>query len=389
MGTDKLFHKKDESKTEEDDRGILFFQDERGKSEEETAPIIPFGAGQTMKEIERISPLEAVKRSVMRTAEEIKQSDAESKAEEKPEEVSPKPSRKKKKESTLLAKCMPFIYDEEGVNYAEEKPDYTLESVEDIIESAERRADERIARMYNLKTSEVSHIGGKKPAEEKPQTATLKSAKTSIRKGTKIGDEVFTAAKLFETAPIPKVSETLFDDLTARRTDVVGKENVITVYSAQGGMESQEGGFTKAIPELNLETDSTERYEDILSHTRPVNVEDISSSSEKSSNEVSSVTSSITLDDIEEEVIVDDFKGEKDVTRIGSMLKGAAFFSKLRFLSTALLTAFAGILLIDGVQSNFGAATLSILEAALFGIALMINGGIFQHLRTYLRKRAV
>ena len=403
MGKDKDILQNEEITTEED-QGILFFRDERGEDKNTFSSIYKTAS---MNNMPKVSPLDALKSSVMRTATEIKKQDTEvkdNKEEKKAPEVKaenkkpftaamlftaekeePKEDKKvvekeseptvyrPKKESSLLAKCMPFIYDEEGVNYAEEKPDYTLESVEDIITSAERRADERIARMYNLKANEIQNIGKEtEKTEEKPQKAVLTSMETSIKKPVKIGDEVSTAAKLFEEAPVPEKSETLFDDLTARRTDMVGKESVITVYSAQGGMDSQEGAHTRAIPQLNPETDGTERYEDILSHTRPVNVEDISSSSTPKAQPAAPVS----FDDLEEEV-EGDFKGEKDIKRVGSLLKGNAFFAKLRYYATLILSVFAAVLLIDGIKTEFAPTTLTVIEMVLLGLALLVNGNIF------------
>ena len=117
-----------------------------------------------------INPLEALRNSVKSTvrqgAEEEKQNEGPAAHEKTPEPAPATEIRPKKpRTSSLLAKCMPYIYDDEGHSYAEEKPDYTLESVEDIIESAEKRANEKIARMYNLKPSEVQSIGGKPIAE--------------------------------------------------------------------------------------------------------------------------------------------------------------------------------------------------------------------------------
>lgn len=402
MGKDKDTLQKEKINTEED-QGILYFRDERG--EEAGKPFSSMYKNVSMNNMPRVSPLDALKSTVMRTASEIKKQETDShpqkaeekkpqpkaaenkkpftadmlftlerepkKAEETKTQKAPEtPVRKPKKESSLLAKCMPFIYDEEGISYAEEKPDYTLESVEDIITSAERRADERIARMYNLKANEIQNIR-EKQAEEKPQKAVLTNAETSIKKPVKIGDEITTAAKLFESAPVPEKSETLFDDLTARRTDMVGKESVISVYSAQGGMDSQEGASTRAIPELNPETDA-QRYEDILSHTRPVNVEDISSSSTPKTEN----TAPMSFDDLEEEV-EGDFKGAKDIKRVGNLLKGAAFLAKIRFYATAVLSFFAGILLIDGIKTEFAPQALTIIEFALLGLALLANGNIF------------
>lgn len=315
----------------------------------------------------KTSPLESLKNSVNRVASERK----------KPEAAEEKKVVREKRESTLLAKCMPYIYDEEGVNYAEEKPDYTLESVEQIIESAERRADERIARMYNLKAAEVQRIG-KKEEKAEPQKAVLLKRETSI-KPTKTDKEPTVSAKLFEKAATPQISKTLFDDLTARRTDLVGEEKVTSVYSAQGGMQSQENTHTKAIPDLNPEAINDKRYEDILSRTRPVNVVDISSSSKTAQKAEKA--------EEPEEIFVDDFKGAKDIKRVGNMLKAAAFIAKIRLFATALIGVFAGTLLIDGVKGAFQSATLCILEAVALGLALVINGNIFVGFKDLLSKK--
>ena len=94
------------------------------------------------------------------------------------------------KTSSLLAKCMPFISDEQGNSYVEEKPDYTLQSVENIIESAEKRADERIARMYNLKPSDIQRIGTDTPHEDEEPVSKpkLRLEENSFKKPLKIGD---------------------------------------------------------------------------------------------------------------------------------------------------------------------------------------------------------
>ena len=257
--------------------GIIFFDDQR-KEEKKEATTKKADLKEIASTNAQISPLDALINSVNRTVEEIKRDAAELKpmvaAEVKPEPE--KVAEKKSRESSLLAKCMPYIYDEQGVNYAEEKPDYTLESVEEIIESAERRADERLAKMYNLRVEASTNSQKSKHTEAK-----LLNEETSIKKPEPIKNEEFAEAKLFETASIPKISETLFDDLTARRTDVIGEEKVTSVYSAQGGMDIREDTHTRSIPDLTPETNANERYEDILSHTRPVNVVDISSSSGK------------------------------------------------------------------------------------------------------------
>lgn len=373
----------DELNTENvDDSGILFFKDERGLQPSATdndgteKSGVGFGASVPAENFSS-SPLDSLKKSLNRTIEEAKKEESlseekkeETKAEE-PEKVAPAENKKPRKTSSLLARCMPYIYDEEGINCAEEKPDYTLESVEDIIESAEKRANEKIARMYNLRKAEVESIGtvSSPETEEKPK---LLKQETSVKKATKIGQEPFSAAKLFETAPIPKLSDTLFDDLTARRTDVIGEENVTSAYSAQGGMDLTDEGYTRAIPDLTPETDFSERYEDIISNTRQVNVEDISSSSSKKAP-----INLKTAEEQYEDVKVDEFKGEKDIKRIGSALKAAAFLAKLKTVVTAFMTVLAGVLLLSPIKEEFEPLTLSIVAIIIFAVAALINGNVF------------
>ncbi|MBQ5911121.1 MAG: hypothetical protein IIW94_03830 [Clostridia bacterium] len=373
MGKGSLFPEKAKLNNDEDTRGILFFKDERELLQHTSENGAPSGdadkAMPIFSEQFGVSPLAALKNSVNRTVSEVKK--AEEKAETKAK-AQPEAAVKPKKTSSLLARCMPYIYDEQGVNCAEEKPDYTLESVEEIIESAEKRASEKIARMYNLRTSEVENIGEKKSEEQKkPQKATLMSSESSLPTATKIGDQPFSAAKLFETASFPKVSDTLFNDLTGRRTDIVGEEKVTTAYSEQGGMGQQDETGTRTIPNLTPETDAEQRYEDIISHTRPVNIEDISSSSKKAPVRVTSA------EEFYEEPDPDDFKGKKDVVRVGNMLKAATVFAKLRLLATALFTALSGLFLLDGIKSDFAASTLCIWASLLFAAACLVNANVF------------
>ena len=365
-----------------DDIGILFFKDERNiaAADENVNDTENSGVGiiaSIPTQHFSSNPIDSLKRSLNRTVEEAKKEEEKEEAEtelfaEETSKSNSAPAKKPRKTSTLLARCMPYIYDEEGINCAEEKPDYTLESVEDIIESAEKRASEKIARMYNLRKAEVESIGNE-PKPQKNEKPKLLKKETSVKKATKIGDESFSAAKLFETAPIPKLSDTLFDDLTARRTDLVGEEKVTSAYSAQGGMDLAEDGHTRAIPDLTPETVSADRYEDIISSTRQVNVEDISSTSAKKAP-VNLMGAEEQYDDIK----VDEFCGKKDVKRIGSALKAAAFVAKLKAIVTAIITAVSGVLILSPLKDEFEPLTLSVIAIVMFAVAVLINNGIFR-----------
>ncbi len=333
-----------------------------------------------------INPLQALKDSVKQNvalgAEEEKVGQAEKNEQtentvRKTPEAKAAPVKKtKKKTSSLLAKCMPYIYDDEGNNYAEEKPDYTLESVEDIIESAEKRANEKIARMYNLKPSDLESIGSPSPeTDEPPKKAAetrvkLRLEETSIKRPLKIG-EVGKSATKFDTVQIPKISNTLFDDFSARRTDVTGKENITTTYSEQGGINSTPDiGSTRVIPELRSGENAKSDYEDILSHTRPVNVIDISSGRKtpvvKSFNEAAP------------SIKVDDFCGKQDIVRVGSDLKLNMVSAKIKTILTFILTLLAASVhfpfMAEFYSSKFLPTAVSLIS---FALAMLINLNIF------------
>ncbi len=327
-----------------------------------------------------INPLQSLKDSVKNTVRQGEEEEKEKLAEKAATQAAtPHQTSRKKKTSSLLAKCMPYIYDDEGNSYAEEKPDYTLESVEDIIESAEKRANEKIARMYNLKTSEVQNIGTK-PAEEKPHTTEkptetrvkLRLEETSIKKPLKIG-EVGRATTKFDTVQIPKVSATLFDDFSARRTDIIEEENVTTTYSEQGGINSTPDiGSTRIIPELRSGEEANTEFEDVLSHTIPINVTDISSTSGKKSPVVKSFNEAAPV------VEVNDFCGKQDINRIGSELKLNMVSAKLKTIVTLLLTLISASVhfpFMEGIYANpILPASLSI---ACFALAMLINLNVF------------
>ena len=122
MGKGSLFPNKAQVNNEEDTTGILYFKDERDLLEHASKTGTPKGdvgsAAPISSESVGVSPLEALKLSLDRNIAEVK------KAEEKMPKIAKPAETKPKKTSSLLARCMPYIYDEQGVNCAEEKPDY-------------------------------------------------------------------------------------------------------------------------------------------------------------------------------------------------------------------------------------------------------------------------
>lgn len=340
-----------------------------------------------------VSPLQAVRESVMKNArgveeppvkaEEKPQAPAEEKPPVKVEEKAEVKAEEQKprvtKTSTLLAKCMPYIYDDDGINYAEEKPNYTLESVEDIIQSAERRANEKIARMYNLKSSDIESIGMKKaekpqPPEEAPRARlTRQTGSFPIR--SRIGDEARPASN-FDTVSIPKVSTTLFDDFSARRTEITEGDNVTTTYTELGQRQTADS-HTRAIPDMKVETNTREIFEDILSHTRPADVIDLPSSSKRAA---SRPEESATPQ-------ADEFTGAHDVKRVGTQLKLEALMARLRFVVSALLTLIVAAFQVPVIKDAAAGSPLgTIFTLICFGLALLVNYNVFSGFKSAFTK---
>lgn len=352
----------------------------------------------------RLSPLESLRATVKETvkagAEEAAKSPAEEKApapqvfsapaaekrEQRSEPADTPPATEPKtrvirkttvpkKTSSLLAKCMPFISDEQGNRYMEEKPNYTLESVEDIIQSAERKADEKIAKMYNLSEDDIQRIGTGTPARaqkasaepEKTEKPRIRVQQTSVKRPLKIGETAAATTK-YDTVSIPKVSNTLFDDFSARRTDVEGDERITTSYS-KSSAQSAEDSHTRAIPDLHPETERRETFEDIVSHSRPKEPEDISSSSKKRRR-------AALLTGEENEVKVNEFRGAEDVRRVGSDLKLDVVLTRFRLFATAILTAAAGCLHIPVFKDFLPEIALSIISIIALGLAFTVNFGV-------------
>lgn len=73
------------------------------------------------------------------------------------------PQPKRPETPSLISRVMPFMIDENGVRFTdEEKPLYTLDSVDDIINSFEKKADIRISGLYSSKKPAPS------PTKESP-----------------------------------------------------------------------------------------------------------------------------------------------------------------------------------------------------------------------------
>lgn len=272
-----------------------------------------------------ISPLDAIKKQMNRNAAEIASEQPAVKTEQpavKTEEPPKENSEIKAPISnesplvqlhitttkpSLLKRCMPYIYDEEGVSQVDTKPDYVLESVEDIIRSAEQRAEERIAEKYKFTDANGNTI--KNITVETPATAPTPSS----------AEEKSQAKPTEATIPVslPTAADILFDDFSGKKTVVTENSSVTTAYSQltnlQTGIPDIVSSSTNVIP--SVPTAKMDTMEDIVSHTRPINIKDA-----PAIKPTKSISISINTDDEIPEV-QDDYRSVDDTRRIGMKLK--------------------------------------------------------------------
>lgn len=299
---------------------------------------------------------------------------------DKPEATRPvKPDVQTVERGSLLAKCMPYISDDDGVNYAEEKPNYTLESVEEIIGSAERRAKEKIAQLYNLTYDETT----KQIVE--PDETDIVMQPDEPKAADRIGDQVETASgDLQEPQSLPTESNTLFDDFSGHRTVVTPTKSVTTSYSKLAVLQTGgDDGRTKVLPQLRPESNTQVIYEDIVSHTRPVNIQDA-----PAVQAAQAKPSAFSAAD-DPVVEADDYVCAADAKRIGLKLGRERRAAFLRLISTALLTLVIAVFHLPFMSDfvNDHAATVSVTGCILFVAAIAVNLNLFSSFKTAFTKR--
>lgn len=293
------------------------------------------------------SPLESLKKDML---ESVKEKEAEK---DESLNISTK--------SSLLEKCLPFIYDEDGEICIEDKPDYTLESVDDIINSAEKRAKEKIAKLYNLQFD-----SDKKETAEPPQDIKV--------------EEDNSDAKIAEKLEMPTQSDVLLDDFTGKRTVVTPTESVTTTYSKLTVLQNSkqfEEEKTQVLPDIKP-TQNSEEFEDILSHTKQINIQDIPSAKKETPEEKPKKVEKVQYD-----ADLEDYLSFSDAKKIGVRLKRKRRSAFLRLAFTAIFTLVVSLFALpffDLFVGNNGLVISSVM-LGIFSLILFFNLDIFLSLK--------
>ncbi len=325
----------------------------------ETLPLYPGG----------VSPLDALKK---RMNVEISQpvTPEVSAVAEKPLDAE-EPAPDKEEPTSLLKKCLPYIYDEEGISQADRKPDYVLESVDDIIRSAEERASSRIAERYKLTDKNGKRI----PLKAEPAPAETPAAKETpaARPEVKI-----TKSSLSQDA------EVLFDDFSGKRTVVTPTESVTTPYSKltelQTGISSTDTASTLVMPAVKPQ--KTDTMEDIVSHTRPVNIKDAPAIKPQKP-----IAVTVNSDDLLPEP-TDEYRSADDAKRIGLLLRRNRRSAFLRLVLTLLCTIASAVFVLIIPEAGFSPTSLVpfTVKTALLAASILLNIGIFSSFKGMFTK---
>lgn len=329
-----------------------------------------------------VSPLDALKNQMAKNAVELgaEQPAAEEtkpellKEEKAPEAESPLVELHiKKSKSSLLKRCMPYIYDEEGVSQVDTKPDYVLESVEDIIRSAEQRAEEKIAERYKFTDSSGKPI----------KTIQIE---TSINEPVKVeAEKPVVAEDATKPLTLPQNADILFDDFSGKKTVVTPRESVTVPYSnvtnIQTGIQDITSRSTTTIPVVSSPKSDT--MDDIVSHTRPVNIKDAPAI--KPSKPVAmSVSESDELPEVS-----DDYRSPDDTKRIGMKLKKArrsAFTSLVTSVFAAVVSVVFAFIIPDSLFEN-APFVPCLIQSALLVMAAFGSFGIFASFKGIFTKK--
>lgn len=318
-----------------------------------------------------VSPLEALKNKMS-----LEVSDEPTPVvEEKTEEESKPETQKPVERVSLLKRCMPYIYDENGISQVDTKPDYVLESVDDIIRSAEKRANEKIAQRYKL-----TDKTGKTVKIERVETPDSKTAEKSIVKADT------TKEITVEKISLPTRADILFDDFNSKRTEVTPTENISTAYSKltdlHTGIQSLSDSPTITMPAVKPEKTSV--MEDIISHTHPVNIKDAPALKPNKP-----VSVNVVNDDVIPEVD-DDYRTPEDASRIGLKLKRNRRSAFTRLLICTLTTIASAVFTFIVPSGVFGKLSFlpSIIQFGLLVISALANIGIFSAFKNIFTKNS-
>ncbi len=291
-----------------------------------------------------ISPLDALRKKVTATATASHSEDTKPKRPLEAEHAksvtvtpsyTPKSADRKNTENdtSLLEKCMPFIIDG-GNKMPEEKPDYTLESVESIINLTEKK----FAKIFDdleLDRANITYDSLSKKAEEKPE-------------------------------PVAKSQEEKKPEIVITEIPMQRVEPEVTTISDIDATSD----FTKTVPFTAVS--GIKEFEDISSGTRILNLSSEMFDDEPESDKIENLPELATETEFEVE---DDYKSPEDLKSVVKNLIVKRRNAFLRAFISILLTAVMALALIPDLKVALLSTPIPfyITSAVFFAALTLVN----------------
>lgn len=253
--------------------------------------------------------------------------------------------------NTLLEKCMPFIT--EGGYTPEEKPEYTLESVESIINLTEKKFSKLFSEL-EIDRSTISYDALNK------------------RKATLVTEE---------EPEKPKESIEPPEEIPMQRVEI--KQDTDTKPIAISDIDNNLD-LTKTLPFTAVSNETV--FEDITSGTR---ILDLSSEMFEEPHESDKIENLPEYDSDADFCVPDDYKSPEDLKRVAAKLKLLRRNSFLKVFTNLLLTGVLSLSLIPDLRLALLStpAPFYITLAVIFAIMLIVNFDIFTAIKSLFTPR--
>ena len=307
--------------------------------------------------------------------------------EEEKDEADIKAKEVKKEAESLLSRCSQYT---EGQSPTEDsEPLYILDSIEDIIAEAEKRAEQRVNNIYNKKTEiKASAEPFVAPAAEETRETVShsydlpkKEEITEAVEGLRLPDEKVEVSPDEDIIPTENTQEEIEKTQVINLTEET--ETITMVHETE--VKNYQYRFAdEEIDEPETADESTMPFTALTDDSLSSYMEDIKSSTDDSfeDDEYDEFTEE------EDETVFGDYETVEDAARIRKNLKAKKAALSLRITFTAIIAAFMLFTLLP-VMTDFSlyADVLAIASVALTVTAAILNFDIFKSFLSLFGKR--
>ena len=326
------------------------------------SPIKPTDEIKMQGAANSVSPIEALKQKMRnnRKAEETVQKAEATPTKVTPKKVIPKTAPLKAEETSnapsLLDKCMPYII--EGGNIPkEEKPAYTLESIDSIINTSENKAAQLLEKLNRLGSVTYDDLSKAPPA--------VKNEKPTVE----------------DALSVPLAGNT--PEIATEQIEMHREENAKQPISTISDIDNS-GDITRTISFEAL--NSNTEFEDISSGTKII---DLSSEIFEETTQPESAVFTPLFDEQETFKVADDYKTYDDAKRIGKQLIINRNSARIKEIFTIFLTLILAIARLPFIYDKLyvNPTFFAGISVAIFALICAINYDMFWCFKTIFKKQ--